>query len=140
MPPTGRLAQKIAIVTGASSGIGRAIALLFAREGARVVCSDIRETSRNETANGDEAHISTHDAIMMKAGGESLFVKCDTSKAEEVEGLVRRVVERFGRVDVYVWSSFFFSFGVEGRVGRVKSGSGDCDMERIKSILTCVSL
>jgi len=92
----GRLESKVAIITGASSGIGRATSLTFAREGAAIVCGDLRETSRKETE--DEP---THQLIQ-KNGGKAIFVKCDTSKAEEVEALFQKAVQEYGRVDILV--------------------------------------
>lgn len=94
-----RLTSKVAVVTGASSGIGRAIALAYHREGAFIVCSDIREGSRNE--HSGETDVSTHEAIL-KDEGKAIFVKADTSKAEEVETLIKRAVDEFGRVDIMV--------------------------------------
>ncbi len=79
---------KIALVTGAASGIGRAAALAFAREGARVVVSDVDR-------EGGEA---AAEAIR-KEGGESVFLACDVSSDAEVGTLVRTTVERFGRLD-----------------------------------------
>ena len=94
-----RLTSKVAVITGTSSGIGRAIALAYHREGAFIVCSDIREGSRNE--HSGETDVSTHEVIL-KDEGKAIFVKADTSKAEEVETLIKRAVEEFGRVDMYV--------------------------------------
>ena len=93
----GRLQNKIAIITGASSGIGRATALAFAAEGATVVCSDIREE-----ALPDKPEVSGLTTVqeLEKVGAKSLFVKCDTSRADEVEALVKKTVETFGRVDM----------------------------------------
>lgn len=92
----GRLEGKIAIVTGASSGLGRATSLTFAREGASVVCSDLRETSRTEAEKEP-----THELIK-KNGGTAIFVKCDTSKEAEVEAVVQTAVKEFGRLDIMV--------------------------------------
>jgi NAD(P)-dependent dehydrogenase (short-subunit alcohol dehydrogenase family) len=92
----GRLESKVAIITGGSSGIGRAISLTFAREGAAVVCGDLRETSRKESENEP-----THQLIQ-KNGGKAIFVKCDTSKAQEVEALVHKAVHEYGRVDIMI--------------------------------------
>jgi NAD(P)-dependent dehydrogenase (short-subunit alcohol dehydrogenase family) len=94
----GRLADKVAIVTGSSAGIGRAIALAFAREGAKVVCSDLQPLAKVDIK--DEAHVATHDAIT-KEGGIGAFVKADVGEAAEVEELVHEAVEIFGRVDMY---------------------------------------
>lgn len=91
-----RLESKVAIITGASSGIGRATSLTFAREGALVVCSDLRETSRQESENEP-----THQLIQ-KNGGKAIFVKCDVSKSQEVEALVQRTVQEYGRIDIMV--------------------------------------
>jgi NAD(P)-dependent dehydrogenase (short-subunit alcohol dehydrogenase family) len=84
-----RLAGKVAIVTGAAMGIGRATAALFAREGAKVVVADI------DTAKGEE----TVQQIRAE-GGEALFVRTDVGRDEDVERLVRTAVERYGKLDV----------------------------------------
>jgi len=85
----GRLEGKVAIVTGAASGIGRASAILFAREGARVVAVD-----RN--ADGLAA---TADAIA-KAGGNAEIVAADVSEEDGVNGFVTRALDKFGGLDV----------------------------------------
>jgi len=90
----GRLDARVAVITGSSSGIGRAIALTFSREGASVVCSDIRETV-------GEGEISTHDTIIQN-GGKAIYVTCDTSKSADVEVLIKKAVEWAGRVDIMV--------------------------------------
>lgn len=83
------LKNKVALVTGASSGIGRAVALIWAREGARVVVSDIDVQAGEETA-----------ALVRSQGGEALFVAADVGKPEDSKALVARAVEHFGRLDV----------------------------------------
>ena len=85
----GRLDGKVAIVTGAASGIGRASAVLFAREGARVVIVD-----RNVDGLG-----ATADSIS-KASGSAEVVAADVSKEDEVKGFVARALEKFGALDV----------------------------------------
>ncbi|KAJ9636753.1 hypothetical protein H2199_007747 [Coniosporium tulheliwenetii] len=95
----GRLHQKVAIVTGASSGIGRAISLAYHREGAYLVCADLRPDARAESPGDTDT--PTHEAITSD-GGKAIFVKCDVGEAKEVEDLVKRAVEEFGRVDVMV--------------------------------------
>ena len=89
-----RLRDRIAIVTGAASGIGRAIALRFAEEGAAVVIADVI----TEPVEGGEP---TPDAIAA-AGGTAHFVRTDVSQWDEVDALVATTVERFGRLDVMV--------------------------------------
>jgi NAD(P)-dependent dehydrogenase (short-subunit alcohol dehydrogenase family) len=84
----GLVAGKVALVTGASSGIGRAAALVFAREGAKVVIADV-------TVEGGEETV----VQVKKAGGEAVFVKTDVSKAVEVEALVAKAVATYGRLD-----------------------------------------
>ena len=84
----GTLNGKVALVTGASSGIGRAAALAFAREGAKVVVADV-------TVEGGEETVS----LIKKTGGEALFVKTNVAKAAEVEALVNAAVTTYGRLD-----------------------------------------
>lgn len=91
----GRLDGKVAIITGASSGLGRAISLAFHTEGATVLCSDLQPNSRNDK----EAEAATHDAIT-KAGGKAAFFPTDVSKSEDVEKLVVKCVELYGRLDM----------------------------------------
>jgi NAD(P)-dependent dehydrogenase (short-subunit alcohol dehydrogenase family) len=79
---------KVALVTGAGSGIGRASAIAFAREGAKVVVSDISAEGGEETVRR-----------IVDAGGEAQFVRADVTNAGEVEALVRQTVERYGRLD-----------------------------------------
>lgn len=85
------LENKVAIITGAASGIGKATALLFAKEGAKVVLSDIDEESGNEAVKDIE-----------KAGGTATFIKADTSKPEDLENLVRKTVDKFGGLHIAV--------------------------------------
>jgi NAD(P)-dependent dehydrogenase (short-subunit alcohol dehydrogenase family) len=88
-PTVGRLDGKVALITGAASGIGKVAAELFAREGARVVVADVV----------DEAGEATVGEIVA-AGGEAAFVHCDVSRAEQVEAAVRETVARFGGLTV----------------------------------------
>lgn len=99
----GRLANRVAVITGASSGIGRAISLAFASHGATVICSDLREEARipGPSGDADSTQPSTVSAIK-EAGGNAIFVKCDTTKAEEVKALVKTAVEKYGRLDIMV--------------------------------------
>lgn len=92
-----RLLNKVAIVTGSSSGLGRAIAVLYSQEGAKVVCSDLTPSARALIPT--EADTNTHELIQ-QAGGESIFVKTDVSQAKAMKALVETAVERFGRLDM----------------------------------------
>lgn len=83
------LENKVAIVTGASSGIGRAIAYQYAAEGAKVVVSDIDEAGGKETV-----------AQIRERGGRSIFVRADTSRPEDNEALVRAAVKEFGALHI----------------------------------------
>lgn len=83
-----RMSGKVALVTGAASGIGRATALAFARSGASVMVSDVSEGGGAETV-----------ALIEQAGGEAAFQHCDVSQAAEVKALVAATLERFGRLD-----------------------------------------
>jgi NAD(P)-dependent dehydrogenase (short-subunit alcohol dehydrogenase family) len=95
---TRELDGKVGLVTGATSGIGRETAVLFAKAGAKVVVSGRREREGKETVE-----------LIRAAGGDGLFLKTDVSKASEVEALVQKAVEKFGRLDVA-----FNNAGIEG--------------------------
>ncbi|KAI7483439.1 alpha/beta-hydrolase [Hortaea werneckii] len=96
----GRLQGRVAIVTGAASGLGRAIAFRYSAEGACVICADIRETSKYG-ASEEETRGTTHDRIN-EAGGKAVFVSTDVTNPVSMENLVERAVEGFGKVDVFV--------------------------------------
>ncbi|SDH76381.1 SDR family NAD(P)-dependent oxidoreductase [Mucilaginibacter sp. P25] len=85
------LANKVAIVTGAGSGIGKAIAVLYASEGAKVVVSDIDEKGGKETL-----------ATIKAKGGDAIFVKADTSVPDEHKKLVEQTVQQFGGLHIAV--------------------------------------
>jgi NAD(P)-dependent dehydrogenase (short-subunit alcohol dehydrogenase family) len=85
--PNERFAGKVAFVTGAANGIGRAAALAFAREGAKVVAADISERGNEETAHKIEG-----------IGGRALAVRCDVSRGDAVKAALDQAVEAFGRV------------------------------------------
>jgi NAD(P)-dependent dehydrogenase (short-subunit alcohol dehydrogenase family) len=84
----GSFAGKIAFVTGAGSGIGRATALAFARDGANVVVTDVSEQGNQETAR-----------LIEELGGRVLAVTCDVTRTENVKAALNKAVEAFGRVD-----------------------------------------
>jgi NAD(P)-dependent dehydrogenase (short-subunit alcohol dehydrogenase family) len=93
------LQNKVALVTGGTTGIGRDTAVLFAKAGAKVVVSGRRETEGQETSN-----------LIRAAGGDGLFVKSDVSKSSDVQFLVQKTVEKFGRLDIA-----FNNAGIEGK-------------------------
>lgn len=86
-----RLAGKVAIITGGNSGVGAATAELFAKEGAKVVITARRVPQLEEVA-----------ARIREAGGEVLPIPCDVSKVEDVEAMVAKTVEAYGKVDILV--------------------------------------
>ena len=92
-----RLLDKVAIITGASSGFGRAIALAYAAEGAKVVCADLNPLASTFI---DEDSIQATHHLVQERGGDSIFVKCDVGNSEGVQNLVKRTVEVFGRLDM----------------------------------------
>ncbi len=84
-----RVANKIAVVTGAGSGIGRASAIALAREGARVAVVDNRPEAGQETVK-----------LILAGGGQGMFVQADVSQRPEVEGMVARIIDRWRGIDV----------------------------------------
>lgn len=86
-----RLQGKVAVVTGAARGIGQAVAARFAREGAKVVLSDVLETEGEKAAEAIQAE-----------GGEALFLPCDVGDKAQVDDLIARTVAAYGRVDCVV--------------------------------------
>lgn len=85
---TGQFDGKVALVTGAGSGIGRASALAFAKQGARVVVNDILPEGGEETIRR-----------IKESGGEAVFIKADVSRADEVESLINDTVKTYSRLD-----------------------------------------
>src|ERR671933_1350179 len=84
----GRVEGKVALVTGGASGIGRATALTFAREGAKLVIADMNEDGGQQTVHR-----------ITEQGGEAIFVRADVSKAVEVQALISKAVAAYGRLD-----------------------------------------
>ena len=99
-----RLENKVALITGGSSGIGRATGQVFVREGAKVALADLDAERGAETAR-----------MIEDAGGEALFVPMDVTSEPSIESGVAQVVQRFGRIDI-----LFNNAGVLGRESSVK--------------------
>ena len=99
--------NKVALVTGASSGIGRATAIAFARKGAKVVVVDWIEN--NETVN-----------LIRELGSEAIFIKCDVSKMADVKMMIEKAITEFGQLDYA-----FNNAGIEG----IQANTWDCTEE-----------
>src|SRR5215471_7923423 len=113
----GLVSGKVALVTGSGGGIGRAAALKFAEEGAKVVVSDLDSDGGNETA-----------ALVEEMGGDALFIRADVAKASEVDALIAKTVDEFGRLDCACNNA-----GIEGRIGPIADQVED-DFDRVISI------
>lgn len=111
----GQLEGKVALVTGGSSGIGRATALAFAREGAKVVVADVQVEGGKDT-----------ERMIKEADGEAIFVKTDVSNAAEVERLINKAVKTYGRLDCAHNNA-----GIEG----VMAPTADCTEENWDRII-----
>jgi NAD(P)-dependent dehydrogenase (short-subunit alcohol dehydrogenase family) len=97
----GILDGKVAIITGAASGIGRATSSIFAREGARLLLADLQEQGGNETLEA-----------VRKAGADAIFLKVDVARWDDVERMVTKAVETYGRLDCA-----FNNAGIDGKGG-----------------------
>ena len=84
-----QLENKVALITGAGSGMGRATAIVFAKEGAKVVVVDINESAAKETAERITAD-----------GGEAIFVTADVSKGQDAERMIEAALDAYQRIDV----------------------------------------
>lgn len=106
---TNKLKDRVAIVTGASSGIGRGIAIALAAQGAKVVISDIHE---NPNDGGFDKTPSLPTATAIKqCGGEASFLICDVTKKQQVAELVKDTVEIYGRLDIMVNNAGIYRSG-----------------------------
>ncbi len=92
-----RLEGRVALITGATSGIGRAMALRFAREGARIMCADRRREP--DPRIGDDAGAPTHEAIRAE-GLDASFVACDVTDGASVAKAIRAAADTYGRLDI----------------------------------------
>ncbi len=109
-------AGKVAFVTGAANGIGRAAALAFAREGANVVAADIAEQGNRETAR-----------LIEQQGGRALAVKCNVTQTDDVKAALEKTVAAFGRLD--------FAFNNAGIEPRKPAPTADYDEEEWNRII-----
>ena len=94
--PGYRIGHKVAVITGAGSGVGRESALLFADEGANLVLADVNEQACQQTAELINQRFGSRADLPVRA----VAVKCDVSKEAEVEAIVKRAVDEFGRLDI----------------------------------------
>jgi len=84
-----RLEGKVALITGAASGMGRAMAILFAKEGAKVTVADVNEVGGQETVR-----------IIQQGGGIGQFVRADVSKTTDIQNMIKTTVDAYGKLDV----------------------------------------
>ena len=112
-----RFEDAVVVVTGAASGIGLATALAFAREGARIVASDVHH------AEGERAV-----AELKRAGAPAIFHTCDVSRPDDVRSLIDGTVKAFGRIDVA-----FNNAGIEGAQGPLDA-LGEDDWQRVINV------
>jgi NAD(P)-dependent dehydrogenase (short-subunit alcohol dehydrogenase family) len=105
----GLVSGKVDLVTGSGAGIGRAAALKFAEEGAKVIVSDVNTDGGNETV-----------ALIKQKGGDAVFARADVAHATDVEALVTKAVDTYGRIDCACNNA-----GIEGTVVPIAEQSED---------------
>ena len=104
---TKKLEGRVAVITGSSSGNGRAIALALASEGATIVCSDLKKAALQ---GGYEKDLGVDtDDVITKAGGKASFLAADASKAADVQAIIAHAVEKYGRLDIMVNNAGVFT-------------------------------
>ena len=113
-----RLKDKVALVTGAGSGIGRAVALLFAREGAAIAVSDISLANARDTVS-----------MVEESGGRALTLSGDVSSGEDAERMVRATVGEFGRLDILVNSA-----GISARNALPEGASPEAIWDKVMDV------
>jgi NAD(P)-dependent dehydrogenase (short-subunit alcohol dehydrogenase family) len=120
-----RFADKVIVITGAGSGIGRTAALAFAREGGSVVIGDINETDGAETARQ-----------ILESGGFATAVRCDVRNAEDVAALIARAVADFGGVDVLYNNAGVVRYGTVEELS-IEDWDFQLDINLKGTFLTC---
>ncbi len=121
MEQHGRLSGRVAVVTGSSSGLGRAMAVRLAAEGAAVVVSDVSVEPRG----GGE----TTEQVITRAGGTCARIQADVSRSSDVDALVTGAVERFGRLDVMVNNA-----GISGAASKSLLETTEADWDAIMAV------
>jgi NAD(P)-dependent dehydrogenase (short-subunit alcohol dehydrogenase family) len=123
----GEFKGKVALVTGASMGIGRASALAFARRGAKVVVADVDVAGGEETVR-----------LIRKAGGEAIFVKTDVSNAADVEALVKKTVATYGKLD-YAHNNAAINRGIGVMTAAYKEEDWNIQVDvNLKGVFLCM--
>ncbi len=112
---SGLMQNKVALVTGASSGIGQTTAVKFSREGAKVIAVDIQVGGGEETVR-----------MIRETGGEAIFIKADVSRLNDVEEMISKTIERYGRLDIA-----FNNAGIDGEW----APTADCTNENFDRII-----
>jgi NAD(P)-dependent dehydrogenase (short-subunit alcohol dehydrogenase family) len=116
----GRVAGKVALITGGGSGIGRATAIVFGREGAKVAIADYNREGGEHTVR-----------MIKEAGGDALFIEANVAIAKQVEAMVAKTVETYGRLDCA-----FNNAGIEGEMGHGASiNIADCSEDNWARII-----
>jgi NAD(P)-dependent dehydrogenase (short-subunit alcohol dehydrogenase family) len=118
MKLSGKCEGKVALVTGGGSGIGRAAALAFAGEKAKVVVADVRVKDGRETVQ-----------MIRQNGGDAIFIKVDVSKATQVEAMINKAMEKYGRLDYA-----FNNAGVDARMKAMNPIDEEKDWDRVIDI------